>query len=689
MKKENRALYTRRFVVIMVIIVLITVVYEVVLARMQLVNGEEYETKALQYTATSVSIKSARGEIVDRYGRPIAQNRMGYSVYFNRAEMPKGSENEIIWQLCRILSDAGEQWIDNCPIIISPSGYASFMEDSDKAISEMKSTLTLQAYATAQNCLDTMNAEYGVGNLPTETAREIMGVRLNMEQMDFSSANPYVYAEDISLESAQKIMENSALLPGVTIEVVPIREYVDGTIAPHIIGNTGPIYAEEYEELKKQGYSITATIGKFGIEKEYEKYLKGTDGNKKIQRDSSGKIIYEYIAREAVPGNTVVLTIDSELQKVAQKAIGDTVRSIADRGRASGLSRNGADANAGAVVVMNCRTFEVLAAVTYPSYDLTSYNKDYGDLLKVDGSPLYNRALNGTYAPGSTFKPAVALAGLQVGAINKNTKINCNGRFYLEEYDNFYLTCLHDHGDMDVTNAIGESCNIFFYYTGYQLGITKLNDYCKQLGFGVLTGVGLGESKGVLAGREEREAKEENWYAADTLTASIGQNDNKFTPMQLCAYVSTIANGGTRYEARIIKTIKSYDMIETVVEDTSEDPVVFNALNVDKSYINLVKKGMLAVTKDEVGTASTTFDNYPIQVGGKTGTADTTKTATANALFIAFAPYENPEIAIAIVGERCGYGSSMAIIARKICDEYFFSEKTTGYNVLTEGNIVG
>lgn len=689
MKKENRALYTRRFIVIMVIIVLITVVYEVVLARMQLVNGEEYETKALQYTATSVRIKSARGEIVDRYGRPIAQNRMGYSVYFNRAEMPKGSENEIIWQLCRILSDAGEQWIDNCPIIISPSGYASFTEDSDKAISEMKSTLTLQSYATAQNCLDTMNTEYGVGNLPTETAREIMGVRLNMEQMDFSSANPYVYAEDISLESAQKIMENSALLPGVTIEVVPIREYVDGTIAPHIIGNTGPIYAEEYEELKKEGYSITATIGKFGIEKEYEKYLKGTDGFKKVQRDSSGKIIYEYISDQAVPGNTVVLTLDSELQKVAQKAIGDTVRSIADKGRASGLSRNGADANAGAVVVMNCRTFEVLAAVTYPSYDLTSYNKDYGDLLKVDGAPLYNRALNGTYAPGSTFKPAVALAGLQVGVINKNTKINCDGRYYLVEYDNFFLTCLHNHGNMDVTNAIGESCNIFFYDTGYKLGITRLNDYCKQLGFGVLTGVGLGESKGILAGREEREAKEENWYAADTLTASIGQNDNKFTPMQLCAYVSTIANGGTRYEARIIKTIKTYDMIETIVEDTSEDPVVFNALNVDKSYINLVKKGMLSVTKDEVGTAATTFDNYPIQVGGKTGTADTTKTATANALFIAFAPYENPEIAIAIVGERCGYGSSMAIIARKICDEYFFSEKTTGYNVLTEGNIVG
>ena len=681
-------MYTRRFSIIMVIIVLITIVYIGVLANMQIVNGEQYETQALQYTATSVRITAARGEIVDRYGRPIAQNRMGYRVYFSRAEMPKGSENETIWQLCKILTEAGEEWIDNCPIVISPSGYASFTDDSDSAISDMKSTLTLQSYATAQNCLDTMNTKYEVGNLPTEVARQIMGVRLNMEQMEFSSANPYIFAEDISLETAQIIMENSALLPGVSVEVVPIREYTDGTIAPHLIGNTGPIWAEEYEELKAQGYSINATVGKFGIEKTYESYLKGTDGIKKIQRDTNGEIIYEYVVQDAVPGNTVVLTIDSELQKVAQESLASTIQRIAASGKASGRERAGADANAGAVVVMNCRTFEVLAAVTYPSYDLNTYNQDYSELLTVDGAPLYNRALNGTYAPGSTFKPAVALAGLQSGKIDKNTKIYCNGRYYLEGYDDFYLTCLHEHGSMDVVNAIGESCNVFFYDTGWKVGITDLNDYCKQLGLGVATGIGMGEATGVLAGREEREAREEGWYDADVLTASIGQNDNKFTPMQLCAYMSTIANGGTRYEARLIKTIKTYDMIETIVEDTSEDPVVYNALNVDKTYINLVKRGMLAVTKDEAGTASTTFDNYAIQVGGKTGTADTTKTATANALFIAFAPFETPEIAVAIVGERCGYGSYMAVIARDIFDEYFFSEKTTGYEVITEGQLV-
>lgn len=687
MKQSNTSIYTRRFAIIMAVIVLIVAVYITILANMLLVNGETYQTQALQYTATSVRITSARGEIVDRYGRAIAQNRMGYNVYFSRSEMPSGSENEIIWQLCQILADAEEEWIDNCPITINPSGYASFTEGSDSAISKMKSTLTLQSYATAQNCLDTMNDRYEVGNLPTDVARQIMGVRLNMEQMEFSSANPYVFAEDVSLATTQIIAENSALLPGVYVEVVPIREYTDGTIAPHLIGNTGPIWAEEYEELKAQGYSINATVGKFGIEKVYESYLKGTDGIKKIQRDSNGEIIYEYIAQDAVPGNTVVLTIDTEVQKVAQESLAATVQRIAAQGKASGRARSGADANAGALVVMNCRTFEVLAMVTYPSYDLNTYNQDYNELLTVDGSPLYNRALNGTYAPGSTFKPAVALAGLQSGKIDKNTKIECTGRYYLEG-TNFSLTCLHVHGNMDVVNAIGESCNIFFYETGWRVGITNLNDYCKQLGLGVATGVGMGESTGVLAGREEREAKEEGWYDADTLTASIGQNDNKFTPMQLCAYMATVANGGTRYEARLIKTIKSYDMTETIVADTSEDPVVYNAINVDKTYINLVKRGMLAVTKDEAGTASSTFDNYPIQVGGKTGTADTTKTATANALFIAFAPFDEPEIAIAIVGERCGYGSYMAVIARDILDEYFFSEKTTGYDVVTEGQLV-
>ncbi len=697
--KENNRQYFRRFAVMMGVVLAVMVAFEIVLMRQQLVDGEQYKSQAIKYTATSLSITAARGEIVDRYGRAIAQNRMGYSIIFNRAEMDKERWNDTIWKLTRILEDEGEEWIDNCPIVINPSGYAGYIDGMDKEIASMKAELNLQSYATAQNCLDTMYEEYELTNQSPEVARVIMGVRLNMELMEFSSSNPYTFAEDVSLDTVEKVAENSELLKGVEIQVVPIREYTDGTIAPHLIGNTGPIFAEEYEELKQQGYSINATIGKFGIEKTYESYLKGTNGVRKVQRDDTGEIVYEEITREATPGNTVVLTIDSELQRVTQESIGTLVRSIA----ASGGPKTGIDADAGAVVVMNVRTFEVLASVTYPSFDLATYNEDYSKLLTEKAAPLFNRVLNGTYAPGSTFKPAVALAGLQVGkddpehGINAQTTYDCidstskgrygYGEYTLDKYQDFTLYCLHEHGRCNVVKAIGVSCNIFFYATGYRLGITRMNDYCKQLGLGVSTGIGMGESKGILAGREDRESREMGWYEADTLTAAIGQNDNKFTPMQLCAYISTIANGGTRYEARIIKTVKTYDMEETVVEDTSENPVVYNELNVDTVMINIVKEGMKSVTED--GTAAELLGDYDIAVGGKTGTADTTKDATANALFIAFAPYEEPEIGVAIVGERCGYGNRMVQVARDIFDYYFKSDKTSGYVILEEGDLVG
>ncbi len=698
--KENNRQYFRRFAVLMGVVLAVMVVFEIVLMRQQLVDGEQYKSQAIKYTATSLSITAARGEIVDRYGRAIAQNRMGYCIMFNRAEMDKERWNDTIWKLTRILEEEGEEWIDNCPIIINPSGYAGYMDGMEREIADMKAELNLQSYATAQNCLDTMYEEYELTNQSPEVARVIMGVRLNMEIMEFSSSNPYTFAEDVSLDTVEKVAENSQLLKGVEIQVKPIREYTDGTIAPHLIGNTGPIFAEEYEELKKQGYSINATIGKFGIEKTYESYLKGTNGVRKVQRDDTGEIVYEEITRAATPGNTVVLTIDSELQRVAQQSMGNLVRSIA----ASGGPKTGIDADAGAVVVMNVRTFEVLASVTYPSFDLATYNEDYSRLLTEKAAPLFNRVLNGTYAPGSTFKPAIALAGLQVGkddpehGINAQTTYDCldlrpnkgrpgYGEYTLDKYQDFTLYCLHEHGRCDVVKAIGVSCNIFFYATGYRLGITRMNDYCKQLGLGVSTGIGMGEAKGVLAGRENRESREMGWYEADTLTAAIGQNDNKFTPMQLCAYISTIANGGTRYEARIIKTIKTYDMEETVVEDTSENPVVYNELNVDTVMINIVKDGMKSVTED--GTAAELLGDYDIAVGGKTGTADTTDEATANALFIAFAPFEEPEIGVAIVGERCGYGNRMVQVARDIFDYYFKSDKTSGYLILEEGDLVG
>lgn len=682
---------SRRIFIIIAFVVSVIVVYAVVLLKLQVQQGEYYRTQAVKQTATTISVTAARGEMVDRYGRAIVQNRLGYAIVFSRADMEVGTENEIIWRLCTLLTERGETWNDNTPLYVDEYGTASYPPEEEQTtkiksyISDMQEELMLQSYATAQNCYDTMITDYELDGVAPDVARTIMGVRLEMELASFSSAYPYTFASDVTLDTMQIIKENEALFKGVQINVVPIREYADGTIAPHIIGNIGPIYAEEYEELKKSGYKMTDYVGKFGIEKTYESYLKGDDGKKKVQRDDDGNVIYEEFTEDAVPGNTIVLTLDSELQKVAQKSLEKCIKSIAKAGAATSTKYDGEDADSGAVVVMNVQTFEVLALVTYPSYDLSLYSETYDELLKHSGKPLYNRALNGTYAPGSTFKVATALAGLEEGIINTKSTFTCNRVFQHEEY-NLKMRCLGNHGAINVTTALSKSCNIFFYNVGERIGITKLNDYCRQLGFGSATGVGLGESSGTLAGREEREAREEGWYYADTLQAAIGQSDNRFTPLQLCAYMATVANGGTRYEARIIKTIKSYDYTETIVEDTSDNPKILNNLNVSEQNLANVKRGLLSVTQE--GTASAAFSNYKMQVGGKTGTADTLKTVTANGIFIAFAPYNTPEIAVCIVGEKCGHGSEMTSVARDIFDQYFYAEKTDGYENISDGQLI-
>ena len=724
----------------MISVVLVIIAFYIIkLMQLQIQEGESYRTAAISRAAPTITIPANRGEIVDRYGRPIAVNRMGYDIVFEYAELYRNEDNKVdwsklneeVWQLIKILEKNGEEWEDYCPILIAESGVAAFEaaepgSDEDKElksqIKQMKQTLSLQDYATAQNCLDTMLEQYDVSEIMDPgISRKLMGVRLNMDQLQFSRANPYTFARDISLASVQEIIENNVVLRGVEVQVVPIREYTDGTIAPHLIGITGPIYAEDYQELKKKGYKMVDIVGKFGIEKAYEDDLRGIDGKKKVLRDKDGAIIEEIITQEPQPGKTVVLTIDSELQKSTLKALESSIRSIAASGVAiphpdpdKTGTFTGGDCDSGAAVVMNCRTFEVLAAVTYPSFDLNRYYEDYEKLTEKDSpmskaNPLYNRAFQAAYAPGSTFKPAIALAGLQEGflgnpdGISVDTRFDCSpnsgvptsiernvGAFLpSNRNEKQALYCMHRHGSMNVTQAIAESCNIFFYTVSSRIGITRMNDYCRQMGFGVRTGVGLGEIRGVLAGRDDRDSRSENWYENDTYTAAIGQSDNRFTMMQMAVYTSTIANGGTRYEARAIKTIKSFDMSETYLPDTSESPKILNRIEADRSVINAVKAGMLGVTGGDDrtgGTAAGTFVPFTsatgIKVAGKTGSVDTDiKKRSSNAVFIGFAPYEQPEIALAIIAEKGALGSNIAFVARDIFSEYFLTPRTSGYSV--------
>lgn len=707
---DTKIIY-KRCVALVGILLVIILAYVLRLVDFQIVNYTTYAESALSYTASSVKVTAARGEILDRYGRTIASNRMGYAIVlqaseFNRLKNPE--RNEVIYRLTKIIDenegrneDGSPKWEDSCPLVVDEQGNVSFAEDSASAIRKMENMLELQSYATAQNCFDEMTDRYETEGLAPNVARIVMGVRLEMELYGFNSSTPFTFAGDISQETMQIISENANFFRGVTVEIVPIREYTEGTLAPHLIGLTGKIYAEEYESLRKKGYGYNDVVGKFGVEKEYEDQLRGTSGIKKVRHDENGNVIYSEYTREPKAGNTVVLTMDSDVQRAAQESIENIVKSQ----RAAGEIGSGADASGGAVVVMNVNTFEVLAAATYPSFNLGTYLQDYNDLSKDEDNPLFNRAINGQYAPGSTFKPAMALCALQEYENNKdqpnpseygidrNEKIHCDGYLILESYNNKKFDCDGVHGDVNVTQAISVSCNIFFYTIAQRIGIDNMNNYCKQLGLGSKTGVGFGEASGILAGREERQKRNMLWYAGDTLQAAIGQSDNRFTPMQICAYLATLSNGGTRYSATLVKTIKSYDMSETVVGDAENNKTILAKLDASQTMMDIVKEGMRSVTED--GTASDTFENYQISIGGKTGTADTSQSAkkedkveSPNAVFIAFAPYENPEIAVAVIGEKCGHGKVMAQVARDVFDEYFFSAKTSGYTIANEGGIV-
>lgn len=644
--------YARTLVMGLLVFSLISM-FTVRVAVLQIVNHSEYRAEADYSSAISVKVKAARGEILDRYGRPIAVNRDGYNIVFNAAYFSKMKRNSIISDLVKLLRDNKQEWTDILPM--KKKAPYSFTKKSEKAVADLKKDLGLNTYATAQNCFDAMVEKYKLEAYSAEHQREIMGVRYSMEAADFSVALPFTFAEDVSETVRSRILEDSMELRGVEIQVVPVREYTDPALAAQIIGAVGPIYAEDWEELKEKGYSYDDTIGKSGVEAAFEEYLRGTDGTNLILTDSQGNTT-TVVDKPAVAGNTVMLTIDAKLQKVAQESLRKTIYKI----QASGARQ----AAAGSVVVINVKTGEVLASANYPSYDLETYQKDYNSLLKDPAKPLFDRAFTGLYQPGSTFKPAVAAAGLTTGRLTSSHSVYC--RQFIDVSD-MTFKCEGYHGSMNVTQALSRSCNIFFYDLAQNVGIGTMNKYCRLFGLGVKSGVEITESAGILAGPEYRKEQNGYWYLGDTVQAAIGQSDNLFTPLQLATYCATIANGGTRYQSHLLHAVRSYNLSSSIVEPTA---TVVAETGISESAVATVKRGMLSAAFE--GTASSVFGKYPIQVGGKTGTAQTI--GPDNGVFISFAPYENSEIAVAIVVEHALHGYVCAPVVKDIYNAYFFGE---------------
>lgn len=698
-KRFSRAIFLN------IVISIIFVSFLSKLIKVQVIDGDVYASKNSVVSSYDVVVQSARGDILDRNGNPLVTNRQGNSLVFNAAYFPSGKEqskrNETIYGLIKLFEQSGEEYIDTLPIKSDGNGKFVFEAERESDIEWLKSSdmLNLNSYATAQNCMDSLVKRYELEKYSKEDARKIAAICTQMKKGYFSKSYPYTFAKDVSTDLVSKVMENSHYYKGVEVSIEAYREYIDGTIAPHIIGRVASISEKEFKKQKKDkeetikkmerdnaskqdvdavkrnGYTITDEFGEFGIENIAEQYLRGTRGVKTVATDVDGKVTQEFSV-EPKQGDTVILTIDKNLQQVAQQALKNRVDTLTVQSRLP---------CAASVVVIEVKTGEVLACATYPSYDISTYSETYAELSKESIAPLWNRALKSTYEPGSTFKPLVAIAGLETGTITDSSKVTCNG-LYTYYKDMRPFQCQGRHGAVNVVEAIDKSCNIFFYETGRLLGIEKMNEYGSMFGLGQATGVELPEASGVLASKEYREANGGKWYPGDTVQAAIGQSDNLFTPLQLANYVATIANEGTRYVPHFIRSVKSNDYTKTIIE---KEPEISVETGVSKNSFDLVKEGMLRV--GTTGFCANAFRGLPVQAAAKTGTSTVVKKINGenikgnNGFLITFAPYENPEIAMAIVVETADKGSLTAVVARDIYDYYFSSKGITSaqnYNQL-------
>ncbi len=520
-------------------------------------------------------------------------------------------------------------------------------------------------------------------------ARRVIGMRYELKKSGLSINNPYVLADDVSATVVSKIKERQNEFHGVTVTEEYFRQYTQGNLAAHVLGRVGKIYKDEYEELKNKGYAMSDLVGKEGIEKVCESYLRGVDGNKNIYYGEAAELLGDETQVSAVPGNYVVLTMDANLQRAAEESLARNIQAISASG--AGKENKGGDADSGAAVVIDVKTGDVLALATYPTYDPVTFNQSYNDLIQDPAKPLWNRAISGTYTPGSTFKPLTAIAALSTGAITINEQISCDGVYTV--FEDYQPKCWiwseqrKTHEMQDVTKAIENSCNVFFYETGRRTGIDAISEYAKKMGLGEKTGIELTEEvSGNVANPEYKNdlydgSAEGKWMGGDTIQTAIGQLYSAFTPIGLANYAATIANGGTRYRTHIIKSVHSSVDGKLIYENS---PVVESVVEISDDNLAAVRKGMLGVADE--GSAKQIFSGYPISVGGKTGTAQISKRASNNALFISFAPFDEPEIAIAVVIEHGYRGANAAYVARDIYDEYFgLKNGVTPENVNPEG----
>lgn len=671
-KRESKNKYPKTTITVCIIITLaFFVLFTARLVDWQIVHGSEYRELAKRSTSYTVQTDATRGEILDKNGDGIVVNTTHYKIVIDKLYANEETLDTNLLALINLMNLTGDKWEDTLPIEFS-GNTLSYKKGAEDEIATLLSEdyLNLDENTTAQDCFKKLLERYKIDeNLSLNEQRNLVSVHYNMELTGYSSSNPYVFAKDIKRSTVSAVSENTQGVSGIDVQTYLVRKAQDSDLAPHILGALGSIAEEEYEKLKdgNKTYSLTDSVGKFGIELAFESQLKGEGGMKIIKRNSDGTIVDTIETIDSKPGNTVYLTLDKKLQETAVKSLAENVKAAKAQGVATKQSYGGSgwgeDCETGAVVMLSVKDFSVLAAASYPTYDLNKYSQ-YGDyyvkLSENKNSPMYNRISVGSFACGSVYKPCVACAALEEKTITKDTEIFCKQEY--DYYPSNVVHCMHYHSDLNVTGAIAKSCNYFFAETGRRLGIETMYLYSEKFGLGEYTGIEIEESKGTLAGRDST-----NWMPGNTVQAAIGQSDNAFTPLQLAAYAATLANDGTRLKTHVVSKVTDYERTKTI-EDYS-NPTVVDTCGISKENLDIVQKAMLEVTQNEDGTAYSMFGDYKVKVAAKTGTAE--NAGSDHTTFICYAPFDKPEVAVAVVIEHGAKGRYSMQVAKDLLDGYF------------------
>ena len=692
MNQEERKTAIRRMRVLVAAACILMLLYGLRLIFLQLVNGDDFKSQATNTTDYKFTVTAARGDIVDSRGERIATSVTSYNVVLNKLLMGDEDLDGMLQKIVELLRANGESWNDTL-LISQPDAAGNYTFTAEegstkdqKALAAMKDNLGLQQYATANDVMEKLVEDYDLASYPLSWQRTLGGIHYEMQLQAFSNVNNFIMAENVSEATVATIKEHSLSLPGVEIVETSTRSYEQSTVLPHVLGRVGKITAEKWKvtdengqttyPLRDKGYNMNDIIGISGLESAYEDELRGKDGVETITRNSDGVIVDTALTTVPEPGHTVQLTIDNRFQKAVDKALASNIEMINRT-----YNANSTKAAAGAAVVVDVKTGAVLAASNYPSFDQNLYATQYSEYSADESLPLFNRALQGLYTPGSTFKPAVAIAALDTGLINRYSTVNCTRVYtYYKDYRPKCTQHGHGNGPIDVVNAIKWSCNIFFYDVGRRLTSDVYDAYAYKLGLGQRTGVEVSEATGHLTTKNDS-----NYMESLDIQAAIGQGNTVVTPVQLATYAATIANRGTRYRTHFVKAILDSNTGE-VLQETQ--PEVMDVIEDKGETFDLIQQGMIGVSQTISALA-----NYPYTIACKTGTPQRSEGYYSgssyrhytNTMMIAYGPTEDAQIAIGIVVEYGGGGARAGNLVADIFNAYFAMQDGT----LNEDGTIG